>query len=220
LRDRSSIPGILIREEIKMNRRSVITSGLLVVGCAFVAYSHQTSGQAAWTTLFDGTNLNNFTQIGDANWKLADGVVEADKGSGFLVTKDSYADFQIRVEFWVNDDANSGVFIRCEDPAKVSGQNSYEVNIFDKRPDPSYGTGAVVNVAKVSPMPKAGGKWNTYEITAKGSQFTVVLNGIKTVDGAQDSKHASGHIALQYGAGAPGTGPGIVKFRKVEILRL
>jgi hypothetical protein len=43
---------------------------------------------------------------------------------------------------------------------------------------------------------------------------------MKTVDGAQDSKHASGHIALQYGAGAPNTGPGIVKFRKLEIQRL
>jgi hypothetical protein len=73
---------------------------------------------------------------------------------------ESYADFEVRVEFWVNDDANSGVFIRCEDPTKVSGRTSYEMNIFDKRPDPSYGTGAIVNVAKVSPMPKAGGKWN------------------------------------------------------------
>jgi Domain of Unknown Function (DUF1080) len=203
-----------------MNRRTFIASGLLLVGCAVVANSHQASGQAGWTTLFDGTNLNNFTQIGNANWMLADGVVVADKGNGFLVTKETYADFEIRAEFWVNDDANSGIFIRCADPAKVSGQNSYEVNIFDKRPDSSYGTGAIVNVAKVSPMPKAGGKWNTYEITAKGSQFTVVLNGVKTVDGAQDSKHASGHIALQYGDGAPNTGPGIVKFRKVEIRRL
>jgi hypothetical protein len=42
------------------------------------------------------------------------------------------------------------------------------VNIYDQRPDPSYGTGAIVNFAKVEPMPKAGGKWNTYEITAKG----------------------------------------------------
>jgi hypothetical protein len=25
----------------------------------------------------------------------------------------------------------------------------------------SYGTGAIVNVAKVDPMPKAAGKWNT-----------------------------------------------------------
>jgi hypothetical protein len=202
-----------------MNRRSFINSGLLFVGCAAVAYSHKASGQAGWTTLFDGTNLNNFTQIGNANWKVADGVVVADKGNGFLVTKDTYADFEIRAEFWVNDDANSGIFLRCTDPAKVTAENAYEVNIFDKRPDPSYGTGAIVNLAKVSPMPKAGGQWNTYEITAKGSQFTVVLNGKKTVD-AQDSKHASGRIALQYGDGAPGTGPGIVKFRKVEIRRL
>jgi 3-keto-disaccharide hydrolase len=203
-----------------MNRRSIIIFGLLLFGGVAFVHSHQVSAQTAWTTLFDGTNLNNFTQIGNANWRLEDGAVVADKGNGFLVTKDSYSDFEIRAEFWVNDDANSGIFIRCEDPAKVSGQNAYEVNIFDKRPDPNFGTGAIVNVAKVSPMPKAGGKWNVYEITAKGSQFTVVLNGMKTVDGAQDSKHASGHIALQYGAGAPGTGPGIVKFRKVEIRRL
>ena len=31
-------------------------------------------------------------------------------------------------------------------------------------------------------MPKAGGKWNTYEITAKGSHLTIVLNGTKTAD--------------------------------------
>jgi hypothetical protein len=203
-----------------MNRRSIIGSGLLLVGAAALGYSHPAFGQAGFTTLFDGKNLDNFTQIGNANWKLVDGDVEANMGSGFLVTKESYGDFEVRVEFWVNDDANSGVFIRCEDPAKVSGQTSYEVNIFDKRPDSSYGTGAIVNVAKVSPMPKAGGKWNTYDTTAKGSQFTVVLNGVTTVNGATDSKHKSGHIALQYGAGNPGDGPGIVKFRKVEIRRL
>ena len=41
-------------------------------------------------------------------------------------------------------------------------------------------------------MPKAAGKWNTYEITAKGAKLTVVLNGVKTVE-AQDNKHANGH---------------------------
>ena len=61
------------------------------------------------------------------------------------------------------------------------------MNIFDKRPDPTYGTGAIVDVAKVEPMPKAGGKWNTYEITAKGPHLVVVLNGQKTVD-VQDFK--------------------------------
>ena len=72
---------------------------------------------------------------------------------------------------------------------KIDAKICYEVNIFDKRPDPTYGTGAIVDVAKVDPMPKAGGKWNTFEITAKGSHLVVVLNGQKTVD-VQDSKHA------------------------------
>jgi hypothetical protein len=58
-------------------------------------------------------------------------------------------------------------------------------------------------------MPKAGGKWNTYEITARGTQLTLVLNGVTTVD-VQDSKLASGPIALQWGQGT-------IKFRKVEI---
>jgi phosphoribosylpyrophosphate synthetase len=38
------------------------------------------------------------------------------------------------------------------------------MNIFDTRPDPSYGTGAIVYFAEVNPMPKAANKWNTYEI--------------------------------------------------------
>jgi 3-keto-disaccharide hydrolase len=204
-----------MREEITMKRLSTIAMGLLLLGGAVVWHSQQASGQAdaGWVTLFDGSNLDNWTPIGDANWKLADGIVAADKGNGFLVSKNSYTDFQIRAEFWVDDDANSGIFIRCTDPAKVGTASAYEVNIFDKRPDPSYGTGAIVNVAKVEPMPKAGGKWNFYEITAKGPKFTVTLNGIKTVDGAEDSKFPSGRIALQYGAG-------VVKFRKVQVKAL
>ncbi|MBI1942764.1 MAG: DUF1080 domain-containing protein, partial [Betaproteobacteria bacterium] len=75
-----------------------------------------------------------------------------------------------------------------------------------------YGTGALVHIAKVVPMPKAGGKWNTYDITVRGTQIVLVLNGVKTVD-VQNSQFKRGHIALQYAAGA-------VKFRKVRIREL
>ena len=195
-----------------MKRLCAVAAGLLFIAINAVWYAQDASGQTGWVTLFDGKNLDHFNPLGDANWKIADGVVQADKGNGFLVTKETYGDFEIKAEFWVDDDANSGIFIRCSDPQKVTATNAYEVNIFDKRPDPSYGTGAIVNVAKVDPMPKAGGKWNTYEITAKGDQLVVTLNGQKTVD-VKDSQHARGPIALQYGAG-------VVKFRKVEIKRL
>ena len=193
-----------------MKRWTGIVAALALVAFAAFTYGHKAHAADGWVTLFDGKSLDKFSQVGNANWRVEDGSIVADKGNGFLVSKDSYGDFQIRAEFWVDDEANSGIFIRCTDPAKVTAKNAYEVNIFDKRPDPSYGTGAIVDVAKVEPMPKAAGKWNTYEITAQGSHLVVVLNGQKTAD-AQDSKHnAGGPFALQYGSG-------VVKFRKVQI---
>jgi Domain of Unknown Function (DUF1080) len=206
-----------------VDRRSVATAALLLVGFVAISYPQQACSQGAeWIALFDGKTLDGWDQIGDANWRVSDGTLVADKGNGFLVSKNTYGDFQLRAEFWVEDDSNSGVFIRCADPAKVTGTNAYEVNIWDKRPEPDYGTGAIVGVAKVDPMPKAAGKWNVYEITAKGETFTVTLNGLKTVDGAKDARHASGHIALQHGLGLKDdkgvtNDKGVVKFRKVEI---
>jgi hypothetical protein len=206
-----------------MRHGSTVGIALLLLGLAVVSRTHQAFGQtdAGWVTLLDGKSLDNWNKLGDANWRLEGGAVVADKGNGFLVSKNAYTDFQLRAEFWVDADANSGIFIRCTNPDKIGGA-SYEVNIWDTRPDPSYGTGAIVNLAKVNPMPRAGGKWNLYEITAKGATFSVTLNGQKTVDAAQDSKFASGRIALQHGLGLKDdkgveSDKGVVKFRKVDI---
>jgi hypothetical protein len=194
-----------------MKSVSALAAGVLAAAATVSGCSHQPAGGdgAGWVTLFDGTGFDNWTAVGSADWRLADGAVVADHGNGFLVSRNAYSDFQIRVEFWVSDNANSGIYMRCADPAKLTDTTCYEANIFDQRPDPTYGTGAVVHIAPISPMPKAGGKWNVYEITAKGPKITVVLNGARTVE-AQDGKLARGPIGLQYAAG-------VVKFRKVQI---
>jgi hypothetical protein len=173
-----------------------------------------------WETLVNGDRgMENFNQVGDANWHPEGGAIVADKGkAGFLVTKKSYGDFELRAEFYADTDTNSGIFIRCAEPQKIGGATCYEVNIWDIRPEPKYGTGAIVDVAAV-PVPitnTAGGKWNTYEITAKGSQLTVRLNGVQTAN-VQDGKHASGPFALQMGPGVKGVQGGAIKWRKVEI---
>ena len=192
-----------------MKRLALICCALaaaVLAGCAMF-------GGSGWTALVDGTKgMDNFSVVGEADWAAVDGAIQATKGGkdpSYLVSKNSYKDFAIRVEFWASDDANSGVFLRCQNPGTITDENCYEANIFDQRPDPTYGTGAIVKVAKVEPMPKAGGKWNVYEITARGTQLTLVLNGVKTVD-VQDSKLASGPFALQWGRGT-------IKFRKVQI---
>ena len=187
-----------------------------VVALSLAATLAGCAGMRGSTVLVDGTRgLDNFSRVGDANWSGVDGAIQATAGGkdpAYLVTKNSYTDFVIRAEFWASDDANSGIFMRCQNPAVITDETCYEANIFDQRPDPTYGTGAIVKVAKVDPMPKAGGKWNTYEITVRGKRLTLVLNGVKTVD-VEDAKLASGPIALQWGRGT-------IKWRKVEVTPL
>lgn len=199
-----------------MTRWATFASALLVA--AFAATGTAT-GEEGWITLFDGKNLDHWQGDGTANFQIADGSIMAvDKKdpkavASNLVSKESFKDFELRAEFWVSPDANSGIYIRCTDPDKVNSKSAYEVNIFDTRPDPSYGTGAIVDTAKAATVLKTGGKWNTYHIVAKGSKFIITLNGVKTVDGAEDSKFPEGRITLQFGQG-------VVMFRKVEVKKL
>jgi len=169
--------------------------------------------ESGWITLFDGKDLEQWDQVGKSNWHLMDGAVIADKmdgkEDGFLVSKKPYKDFVLRVEFWPSDDANSGIYFRCLDAKKITDRTCYEANIYDQRPDPSYGTGAITRYVEIGQMAKAGGKWNTLEVTAKGRDIMVVLNGQKTAE-LRNGMFDGGSIALQHGGGA-------VKFRKVQI---
>ncbi|MEC9368198.1 MAG: DUF1080 domain-containing protein [Pseudomonadota bacterium] len=141
-----------------------------------------------------------------------DGVLEANGGKGFLVTKEPYTDFEIKLEFHSGDDTNSGVFMRCADPAKITDKTCYEANIFDKRKDQSGRTGGIPNFAPPSEVINTENQWNTYEITAKGSKVSIKLNGKQTVD-MDDKTLAGGPIALQYFAGN-------IKFRNVQFRKL
>jgi hypothetical protein len=193
-----------------MKHISALTLGLLLVGFGGVQPSPELSAQGGgFTTLLDGSSLKGWNLVGDANWEVADGAVQATRGVGFLVTPVPYSDFQITLDFWVTDDANSGVFIRCADPKTIDADTCYEVNIYDQRPDPTYRTGSVVNVAKPASMVNTGGRWNTYDITAQGPKLQVTLNGMRMVD-VEHKGHSRGPIALQHSAGT-------VKFRNVKI---
>lgn len=205
-----------------MKRLSVITMGLLVIalsgfGCAYMPFGQSGAG---WTTLIDGTSgLDNWNRVGDANWRAEDGAIVADKGKGgFLVSKNSYKDFQIRAEFWADHTTNSGIFMRASDPDKIAAKTSYEVNIYDQRPGQEYATAGIVDFAKV-PVPivyKAGGKWNTFLITAKGSNLVVEFNGVQAVN-IQHSQFKEGPFALQFANGPKDAPGGAIKWRKVQI---
>jgi hypothetical protein len=206
-------------EEITMKTWPAIITALFVTALTAMGCATQGPPGTGWTTLVDGTasSMNNFYQSGaQANWRVVDGTIQADKGTGkgtsHLVSKNSYRDFQIWAEFWADHTTNSGIFIRVTNTKDIGSKNAYEVNIYDQRPDPSYGTGAIVNFAKVDPMPKAAGKWNTFLITAKGDDLTVEMNGVVTAK-ARNGQFKEGPFSLQFGGGDSG----VIKWRKVMV---
>jgi hypothetical protein len=203
------------------NRTLALGAGLAIAGFAAITAVTSTPpafGQTGpgWTQLFDGRTMTGWDQVGTANWRVEDGALVADKstattgqGGGHLVTKSSYKNHMIYAEIWTDEKANSGIFVRCKDPKKIGARDCYEFNIYDTRPDPSYGTGGIVNFAEANPQLKAAGKWNNLEITANGRQLTFLINGQKTAD-VKNGMFEEGHFTLQWGEG-------VVKFRKVAV---
>ncbi len=178
----------------------------VINACSIFEYSNNI------TTLFDGTNLQNWEQVGNADWSFNNGYIEGSEEAGFLVSQQAYGDFRLTVEFWVDGPANSGVFIRCDDNQNISAENCYEVNIFDTRADQTYRTGSIVNVAPPAASIDAANQWNRFEILAQGSLLVVIMNGTETVN-VSNEQLDSGYIGLQYGSG-------VVRFREVRIQQL
>jgi hypothetical protein len=187
-------------------------SALTLTGCVSVdpkiAASTPPVG-AGWVALLDGTNLNAFLPVGNANIRLDNGVAQAEIGTGYLWTKKPYQNFELSAEVYVDGVANSGIMIRCSDPKKVGADLCYEFNVWDTRPDPTYATGAIVNVSKVTDFPKTVNKWNTLNIKANGPHLQFTVNGIKTADVQNNKLLEGGSIALQF--------DGFVKFKNVWI---
>lgn len=200
----------------RQTMRATLALGIVlaIAGCA------QHLPSQGWITLIDGAaGMENWEITGGANWRAEDGAIQADrsttKGASVLVSKRSFKDFELYAEFWADDNTNSGIYIRVRNPASVStATGAYEAQIWDKNPNPIYSTGALVNVAAVQPVHKAGGHWNTYEIYANGPEITLKFNGVVTAS-ARDARFPEGRIGLQFN---PDTGP--VKFRKLLVREL
>ncbi|HOW68218.1 MAG TPA: DUF1080 domain-containing protein [Candidatus Paceibacterota bacterium] len=164
-----------------------------------------------WIQLFDGETLFGWAPRGDARWEVREGAIHYVPGSGggFLCTTTEFADFKLHTEFWIDDQANSGIFLRGPAQGELALGNVYEVNLFDAHE--KWPTGSINEVAKARAAQKTAGRWNDLDITAEGDHLRVTLNGETTVD-ARDSKLSRGILALQNYQGK-----GHVRFRNLKL---
>ena len=186
--------------------------------------------QDDWKPLFNGKDLEGWTVIGSAAWKVEEGVLvtgqDGDpKKSGLLTTKAEYGDFELQLDFMIDEHGkyNSGVYLRNA-PGRA-GRSGYQVNI-GRGAAEEYCGGLYTNkwLAKGDEKDEIRKKldWNTLRIVAKGSHFVVDLNGKNVVDFTDpepDPKFLpKGVIALQtYGAEGHA---GWLKFRNLRIREL
>lgn len=192
-----------------MKTRKFITAAITA---ALYAMTPPAPAQAQdWVDMLAG-GLGQWNVLGDANWSQKDGVTQADSGKGFIVTKGTYSNYELKLEFYSGTNTNSGVFMRCANAGKIDDKTCYEANIYDLRNDQSGRTGGIPNFAPPKVVLATENQWNTYEITAKGAHITIKLNGQLTVD-FKDTTLSSGPIALQYSRG-------VIKFRNMKIKKL
>ncbi|HKZ40787.1 MAG TPA: family 16 glycoside hydrolase, partial [Candidatus Hodarchaeales archaeon] len=162
-----------------------------------------------WILLFDGETNFGWENHGNAEWKIADGIVSVISGdNGWLGTTSLFSDFVLKADYRTGIDGNSGIFLRSAsegEPAKTG----YELQICDTHKE--YVTGSLVNYhnaqKKVSFTPD---QWHSYEVRAEGDRFLIKLNG-KTLLNVRDKTHAVGHIGLQYNKGKG------VEFRNIKL---
>jgi len=165
---------------------------------------------------------------GTFQW-LTEGALEVDGGPGLLwYAAQRYDNFVLQIEWrTMRGDANSGVFIRvptlADDP-QIAIDRGYEIQIDDYGVDheqrklfsPLHTTGAIYGLAPVRfVMSRGAALWNRFEITARGGDIDVSLNGTLVTQLRGGTREASGHVALQaHHSGSP------VQFRHLQIHRL
>ena len=204
--------------------------GVLLLGCG----THKPMGEAGFTTLFNGKNLDGW--VGNKqSYRAENGMIVVDpKGGGSggnLFTEGEYSNFNFRFEFQLTPGANNGLGIH----APLEGDAAYvgkEIQILDNTADkyadlhPYQYHGSVYGIipAKRDYL-KPVGEWNSEEVIVQGSKIKVILNGTAIVDGdfleaskngTMDGKEHPGLKSTRGHIGFLGHGD-VVRFRNIRI---
>jgi hypothetical protein len=137
--------------------------------------------------LFNGKDLSGWRLHlpGKRNgWSVEEGLLvnntpktdfSATGAYGNLRTEAVFEDFHLHIEFLIERDRNSGVYLR----------GMYEAQVVDRdsRMQGIQGAGSIFGrIAPSQNAGKPGGEWQAYDLTLVDRHITVVLNGVKVVD--------------------------------------
>jgi len=226
----------------------------LFLACSVTIQSYATdrdnSGKGSkqdWVILFDGGSTDhwrgyNSDEFPSDVWKIEGNELvfrpAENAGAGDIITKETYTDFELELEWWISERGNSGIFHSVvEQPGLAIYWSGIELQIIDAD---GYGelletqeSGAIYDMKPAVPQNvKPQGEWNSIRIVSDGPHVEYWQNGEKVVEYERWSAEwyamiknskfecqpsfgnaPSGHIGLQDHGN-------VVKFRNIRIREL
>ena len=158
--------------------------------------------------LFDGKNLDAWVSAGDkspAQWTVANGVMTVKKSAGDIMTKRSFTNYQIHLEWQIPADitgkdqarGNSGIYLA------YMGDGGYELQILDSYQNTTYVNGQAGSMYKqfaplVNAMRKPG-EWQTYDVVWMAPTFNAdgSVKTPATVTAFHNGVLVQNHVALK-----------------------
>jgi hypothetical protein len=150
---------------------------------------------SGWIALFDGTDLSAWRGYRrddvPAGWQARDGVLVFDPAAGDggdIVTRESFGDFELVLDWRIGPGGNSGIFYRVDEDADIIWHHAPEVQILD---DAGHADGASALTSAGSAyalypptedVVNPPGEWNYVRIVARGPRVEHWMNGSKIVE--------------------------------------
>jgi hypothetical protein len=190
-----------------------------LIALALLLVAHPVAAEEI--SLFNGKNFEGWTYVlqdKDAKmedvWSVVDGtIVCKGKPSGYLRTEKDYSDYVLTLEWrWgpQGERRNSGVLVHASTPnaigvwpksieAQLAADNAGDIWVIGETieiPDADKRVMGRRHLNLTDGSEKPVGEWNKYEVTAKGDELILKVNG-ELVNHAKKCSATKGAICLQ-----------------------
>ena len=168
---------------------------------------------AGWRSLFDGRSTAGWRgyrqEAIPAGWQAIDGALTRVAPAGDIVTLEQYRNWELSLEWRVEEGGNSGIFYRVSEDAEYPWQSGPEMQVLDdaNHPDgrsPLTSAGALYGIYPAQPgIVRPAGAWNTARIVMNGGHVEHWLNGVKLVEAELGSSDWKARVGRSKFAGMP-----------------
>lgn len=159
-----------------------------------------------WQSLFAGNDLSAWKTYGKpagepVAWVIEGGALAWRKGAGNLVTRETFGDFELELEWKISPGGNSGVMFGVDEKGDKHWHSGPELQILDdsKHRDggnPLTRSGALYALyAPAKPAAKAVGEWNAMRLKVQAGRVQSWLNGALVVDAQIGSDDWNARVA-------------------------